>query len=90
MTFATNSALEVHASTHTGERPYACGHEGCGKRFSESGSITAHKRTHTGDQPFACDHEGCGMRFSTSGSLTRHKKRAHTSPLLSVPCWVPC
>ena len=60
-----------------GERPYACDHEGCGKRFSRSDDLTTHKRTHTGEQPYACDHEGCGKRFSDSSNLTTHK-RTHT------------
>ena len=60
-----------------GNQPYACVHEGCGKRFSQSGHLTSHKRTHTGEQPYACEHEGCGERFSQTTNLTTHK-RTHT------------
>ena len=36
---------EAQAHTHTGDQPFACDHEGCGKRFSASGNLTTHKRT---------------------------------------------
>ena len=69
----------------TGDQPYACDHEGCSKRFSQSGSLTRHKRTHTGDQPYACDHEGCDKRFTWSDTLTNHK-RTHTGDQPPYAC----
>ncbi|PNH02410.1 Zinc finger protein [Tetrabaena socialis] len=62
---------------HTGEKPYACDHEGCGATFALSGDLTTHKRTHTGDKPYACDHPGCKASFTQSGHLKNHK-RTHT------------
>jgi len=75
--FSGASNLTANKRMQMGDRPFACDHEGCGKRFSRSGDLTRHKRTHTGDQPYACDHEGCGKRFSHSSNLTAHK-RTHT------------
>ena len=72
--FSDSGNLTKHKSTHTGDRPHACDHEGCGKRFSFSGTLTKHKRTHTGEKPYACDHEGCGKCFSDSGILQRHMR----------------
>lgn len=34
--------------THTGEKPYACLFEGCGKRFSEKGNMKTHMKKHYG------------------------------------------
>ena len=67
----------MHKRMQMGDRPYACDHEGCGKRFTQSGHLTRHKRTHTGERPFACNHDGCSERFTRSDHLTRHK-RTHT------------
>ena len=66
------------------QKPYACDHEGCGKRFAEASKLTAHKHTHTGEQPYTCDHEGCGKRFSESGNLARHK-RTHMAATMLAP-----
>jgi hypothetical protein len=63
--------------THTGEKPFKCEHEGCGKAFSRSEHLTTHMRTHTGEKPYPCTEPGCGKAFRQSTSLTTHK-RTHT------------
>ena len=76
--FATASGrLEGHALIHTGEQPFACDHEGCGKRFSDSWTLTIHKRTHTGEKPYKCAYAGCDKCFSNSSDLIKHE-RTHT------------
>ena len=57
----------------TGERPYTCTHEGCGRTFTEHSSLRKHKLIHTGEKPYVC--EICGKTFSQSGSRNAHQKR---------------
>ncbi|KAK9468407.1 hypothetical protein V1512DRAFT_204021 [Lipomyces arxii] len=32
--FSRPSSLRIHCHSHTGEKPFVCGHDGCGKAFS--------------------------------------------------------
>jgi len=63
--------------THTGERPFKCGHAGCGLAFKQAGHLSSHMMTHTGAQPFKCEYETCGKAFSKFHTLITHK-RTHT------------
>ena len=62
---------------HTGEKRFACSHEGCVHAFAQSGELKKHSLLHTGGKPFVCCWEDCGRAFTQSGPLKSHL-RLHT------------
>jgi len=48
--FTRPSSLQTHLYSHTGEKPYACEAEGCGRHFSVVSNLRRHRKVHKSDQ----------------------------------------
>lgn len=59
----------------TGEKPYVCTVQGCGKRFTEYSSLYKHHVVHTHSKPYVCNH--CGKTYRQTSTLAMHKRTAH-------------
>ena len=49
--FSRPSSLKIHTYSHTGEKPYKCKHEGCGKYFSVRSNMKRHEKGCHGGNP---------------------------------------
>lgn len=44
--FTRPSSVQTHLYSHTGEKPFACNIESCGRRFSVMSNLRRHKKVH--------------------------------------------
>lgn len=76
-TFKRQDALDTHAATHNGSRPFKCSFEGCTKSFFTKTKLKRHEKRHSPGRPYQCDVGTCTASYKHMGNLVKHKKRAH-------------
>ncbi|KAI7885532.1 hypothetical protein K492DRAFT_157134 [Lichtheimia hyalospora FSU 10163] len=81
--FTKRHKMHNHMRTHTGERPFQCHIQGCGKRFSRPDSLSTHIKTHSNIRPYHCNVPGCGKSYFHSRSLRKHT-RSHQEAAAAV------
>lgn len=72
-TFTQSGALKIHKRTHTGDKPFACTHEGCPMRFISRTAMVRHRLTHNKTGKSSTNNsENCDMNdLKTDWKLNR-------------------
>ncbi|XP_055342092.1 transcription factor IIIA-like [Paramacrobiotus metropolitanus] len=72
--FRQKHQLRSHEMEHTGDLPFLCTKDGCGKGFPSNSKLMRHMKLHDG---YMCPVEGCGNCFSKWSLLRKHKAAEH-------------
>ena len=89
--FSRPCRLEEHVRSHTGERPFQCDEDGCGKTFVRDYHLSRHKKiSHAHDRPHHCSHKGCGLGFATPQRLRLHEQTHEKTNEYRCRDYAPC
>ncbi|CAI5455016.1 unnamed protein product [Caenorhabditis angaria] len=70
-----DTTSDIGAIENDAEKPFACEHSNCYKRFANKFLLKKHRFIHTGLRPHQCPF--CSKKFNRKDNLLRHKK-THT------------
>jgi len=87
----SRQALTNHMYRHTGEYPYTCDFEDCGKGFRHKAALKSHKEKHERDitgepAPKKAMCELCGKQFGDKTYLKEHVIHAHERKSMDIKC----
>ena len=87
--FTSGLTFQSHQKTHR-ERPYACSHPGCMRRFYTQRQVAVHlEETHAAIKKYECDL-GCGKRFRHQRGLKHHIDSFHKKLRDYLCTWEGC
>ncbi|KAJ1554879.1 Zinc finger protein ZIC 2, partial [Nowakowskiella sp. JEL0078] len=75
--FGKRHKIVSHVRVHTGEKPYPCEFQDCGRYFARLDGLNTHFKTHSDVKPYICEVTDCEKAYYHPRSLRKHLKNSH-------------